>query len=55
MMVLVSDLHLTDGSVARNVNPEGFQLFGDEVAGGGKARRQGDPLGPAGGHVRCRA
>lgn len=31
-MVLVSDLHLTDERVARNVNPEAFQLFGDEVA-----------------------
>jgi UDP-2,3-diacylglucosamine pyrophosphatase LpxH len=32
MMVLVSDLHLTDERVARNVNPEAFQLFRDEVA-----------------------
>ena len=31
MMVLVSDLHLTDESVARNVNPEAFLLFGVEV------------------------
>jgi UDP-2,3-diacylglucosamine pyrophosphatase LpxH len=27
MMVLVSDLHLTDGSTARNVNPEAFALM----------------------------
>ncbi len=27
MLVLVSDLHLTDGSTARNVNPEAFSLM----------------------------
>ena len=32
MMVLVSDLHLTDERTARNVNPEAFKLFGSEVA-----------------------
>jgi UDP-2,3-diacylglucosamine pyrophosphatase LpxH len=32
MLVLISDLHLTDEHAARNVNPEAFQLFGAEVA-----------------------
>lgn len=31
MLVLLSDLHLTDESTARNVNPEAFDLFGSEV------------------------
>jgi UDP-2,3-diacylglucosamine pyrophosphatase LpxH len=31
MMVLVSDLHLTDGSTARNVNPEAFALMASLV------------------------
>jgi UDP-2,3-diacylglucosamine pyrophosphatase LpxH len=32
MLVLISDLHLTDEHAARNVNPEAFKLFGSEVA-----------------------
>ena len=32
MLVLLSDLHLTDERVARNVNPEAFRLFESEVA-----------------------
>jgi hypothetical protein len=28
MLVLISDLHLTDERAARNVNPEAFALFG---------------------------
>jgi UDP-2,3-diacylglucosamine pyrophosphatase LpxH len=39
MLVLISDLHLTDERVARNVNPEAFQLFGSEVAA--TARKRG--------------
>jgi UDP-2,3-diacylglucosamine pyrophosphatase LpxH len=39
MLVLVSDLHLTDESTARNVNPEAFKLFGSEVAA--TARKRG--------------
>ena len=31
MLVLVSDLHITDESTANNVNPEAFQLLGTEV------------------------
>jgi hypothetical protein len=39
MLVLVSDLHLTDERTARNVNPEAFKLFGAEVAA--TARKRG--------------
>jgi UDP-2,3-diacylglucosamine pyrophosphatase LpxH len=39
MMVLVSDLHLTDERTARNVNPEAFKLFAAEVAA--TARKRG--------------
>jgi UDP-2,3-diacylglucosamine pyrophosphatase LpxH len=39
MLVLVSDLHLTDESTGRNVNPEAFKLFGSEVAA--TARKRG--------------
>jgi UDP-2,3-diacylglucosamine pyrophosphatase LpxH len=39
MLVLISDLHLTDERVARNVNPEAFQLFEGEVAA--TARKRG--------------
>jgi UDP-2,3-diacylglucosamine pyrophosphatase LpxH len=39
MLVLISDLHLTDERVARNVNPEAFQLFESEVAA--TARKRG--------------
>ncbi|HEX7338224.1 MAG TPA: hypothetical protein VF252_13535 [Gemmatimonadales bacterium] len=39
MLVLLSDLHLTDERVARNVNPEAFRLFETEVAG--TARKRG--------------
>jgi UDP-2,3-diacylglucosamine pyrophosphatase LpxH len=39
MLVLISDLHLTDERVARNVNPEAFRLFGSEVAA--TARKRG--------------
>jgi hypothetical protein len=39
MLVLVSDLHLTDESTARNVNLEAFKLFGSEVAA--TARKRG--------------
>ena len=38
MLVLVSDLHLTDERTARNVNPEVFKLFGAEVAATAKKR-----------------
>lgn len=31
MMVLVSDLHITDESTANNVNPEAFELLGTEI------------------------
>ena len=39
MLVLISDLHLTDERAARNVNPEAFRLFGSEVAA--TARKRG--------------
>jgi UDP-2,3-diacylglucosamine pyrophosphatase LpxH len=39
MLVLISDLHLTDERVARNVNPEAFRLFEAEVAA--TARKRG--------------
>jgi UDP-2,3-diacylglucosamine pyrophosphatase LpxH len=39
MLVLLSDLHLTDERTARNVNPEAFKLFGAEVAA--TARKRG--------------
>ena len=39
MMVLVSDLHLTDERTAQNVNPEAFKLFAGEVAA--TARKRG--------------
>ena len=39
MLVLISDLHLTDERVARNVNPEAFGLFESEVAA--TARKRG--------------
>jgi UDP-2,3-diacylglucosamine pyrophosphatase LpxH len=39
MMVLVSDLHLTDERTANNVNPEAFKLFADGVAA--TARKRG--------------
>jgi UDP-2,3-diacylglucosamine pyrophosphatase LpxH len=39
MLVLVSDLHLTDESTSRNVNPEAFKLFASEVAA--TARKRG--------------
>lgn len=39
MLVLISDLHLTDERVARNVNPEAFRLFESEVAA--TARKRG--------------
>ena len=39
MLVLISDLHLTDERAARNVNPEAFKLFGSEVAS--TARKRG--------------
>jgi UDP-2,3-diacylglucosamine pyrophosphatase LpxH len=39
MLVLVSDLHLTDERTARNVNPEAFKLFASEVAA--TARKRG--------------
>ncbi len=39
MLVLISDLHLTDERAARNVNPEAFGLFGSEVAA--TARKRG--------------
>jgi UDP-2,3-diacylglucosamine pyrophosphatase LpxH len=38
MLVLVSDLHLTDERTAWNVNPEAFKLFGSEVAATAKKR-----------------
>jgi UDP-2,3-diacylglucosamine pyrophosphatase LpxH len=38
MMVLVSDLHLTDERTATNVNPEAFKLFAGEVAATAKKR-----------------
>ncbi|HEV7364660.1 MAG TPA: hypothetical protein VGN76_02310 [Gemmatimonadales bacterium] len=38
MLVLVSDLHLTDERTARNVNPEAFELFAAEVAATAKKR-----------------
>jgi UDP-2,3-diacylglucosamine pyrophosphatase LpxH len=31
MLVLVSDLHVTDETTANNVNPEAFALLGDEI------------------------
>jgi UDP-2,3-diacylglucosamine pyrophosphatase LpxH len=31
MLVLVSDLHITDETTANNVNPEAFALLGDEI------------------------
>ena len=31
MLVLVSDLHITDGTTANNVNPEAFDLLGAEI------------------------
>ena len=31
MLVLVSDLHITDETTANNVNPEAFLLLGDEI------------------------
>lgn len=31
MLVLVSDLHVTDGTTANNVNPEAFDLLGAEI------------------------
>lgn len=31
MLVLVSDLHITDQSTANNVNPEAFELLGSEI------------------------
>ena len=31
MLVLVSDLHITDESAAHNINPEAFKLLGDEI------------------------
>ena len=31
MLVLVSDLHITDESAAHNINPEAFELLGDEI------------------------
>jgi UDP-2,3-diacylglucosamine pyrophosphatase LpxH len=39
MLVLISDLHLTDEHAAKNVNPEAFRLFGSEVAA--TARKRG--------------
>ena len=39
VLVLISDLHLTDERAARNVNPEAFRLFGSEVAA--TARKRG--------------
>ena len=32
MLVLVSDLHITDSTTANNVNPEAFDLLGAEIA-----------------------
>jgi len=32
MLILVSDLHITDGTTANNVNPEAFDLLGAEIA-----------------------
>jgi UDP-2,3-diacylglucosamine pyrophosphatase LpxH len=31
MLVLISDLHITDETSAHNVNPEAFRLLGDEI------------------------
>ena len=31
MLVLVSDLHITDETTANNVNPEAFELLGAEI------------------------
>jgi UDP-2,3-diacylglucosamine pyrophosphatase LpxH len=42
MLVLVSDLHVTDGTTANNVNPEAFDLLGAEIldAAGRRAARE---------------
>jgi UDP-2,3-diacylglucosamine pyrophosphatase LpxH len=39
MLVLVSDLHITDSTTANNVNPEAFDLLGDEIADAASRRR----------------
>lgn len=31
MLLLVSDLHITDETTANNVNPEAFELLGAEI------------------------
>ncbi|HUR93502.1 MAG TPA: hypothetical protein VMY76_02890 [Gemmatimonadales bacterium] len=38
MLVLVSDLHVTDESTANNVNPEAFELLGAEIRDAAKRR-----------------
>ena len=38
MLVLISDLHLTDGSTAINVDPSAFTLLGEEIAASYKDR-----------------
>jgi UDP-2,3-diacylglucosamine pyrophosphatase LpxH len=39
MLVLVSDLHITDETTANNVNPEAFALLGDEILDAAARRR----------------
>lgn len=39
MIVLLSDLHLTDGSTARNVDPGAFELLHDEIVVNAKKKR----------------
>src|SRR5437867_386443 len=38
VLVLISDLHLTDGSTAINVDPSAFTLLGEEIAASYKDR-----------------
>ena len=38
MLVLVSDLHITDETAANNVNPEAFELLGAEIVDAATAR-----------------
>jgi len=39
MLVLVSDLHITDETAANNVNPEAFELLGAEIVDAASRRR----------------
>jgi hypothetical protein len=40
MLVIISDLHLTDGTSGSTISPGAFQLLGERIADLTTARRQ---------------